>query len=550
MAVLTCTWETRGRVSHAAHPFRALACLLLAGLAVLGSACGTRGKDQASVIRRRLDGEPKTLNPILATTDQEQIVVALLSRNLLDYDEKLNLVPGLAEEVSDSPDHLIFTVRLQPDARWEDGNPVTSADVVFTLNVLMDPKTPALTRRPLFDGFAKAEPLDARTVRVTFRTASAGRRDAFVLPLLSAVAWKDGDVATHPRNRNPLANGPYRLGAWEAGHSLSLVRNTQFAGPAPPAEQVVFRVVPETAPAFAGLLSGDLDEMRVTFAQKRELDAKAGTPGAPRTVVFDELAYAYFGWNNRAPLFTDRRVRRALTMLVDRESIGRNLYGGLAKVSNGPLPPAHWAWDPSVTPWPYDPAQAERLLDEAGFRKGPDGIRHRGALRFAFTLSLGMGSDVQRQMVELAQQSFRKAGMDMKIQPLEWAAFSSKVDAGELEAWAAAWNLDPYPDLAALWHSSQIPPNGLNNCFYRNREVDERLDRLKTAFDRREATRLLAEVQHLIHEDEPVTFLNTPLTKWGVSGRIEGVRTSPIGLFLFWPGASSWRPGAGLRPIS
>ncbi len=525
----------------------ALTAALLAASAL---ACGTRGKDQASVIHRRLDGEPKTLNPILTTTDPEQVVVALLSRNLLDYDENLNLVPGLAEDVSVSADHLVFTIRLRPDARWEDGTPVTSADVVFTLNAIVDPKTPALARRPLFDGFVKAETVDSRTARVTFKAASAGRMDAFNLPLLSAAAWKDGEIATHPRNRNPLANGPYRLGSWEVGRAISLVRNTQYAGPPAPAEQVVFRVVPETAPAFAGLLSGDLDEMRVTFAQKKELDAKAPAPGVPRALAFDELAYAYFGWNNRSPLFSDRRVRRALTMLVDRESIDRNLYGGLAKVANGPLPPAHWAWNASIAPWPYDAAGAERLLDAAGFRKGQDGIRHKGPLRFAFTFSLGRGSDVQRQMVELAQQSFRRAGIEMRIQPLEWAAFVAKVDAGELEAWAAAFNLDPYPDLAVQWHSAQVPPNGLNNSFYRNPEVDALLERLRTAFDRDEARRLLGEVQRLVHEDEPVSFLNTPLTKWGVSGRIEGVRTSPMGLFLFWPGASAWRPGAGLRPIS
>lgn len=534
-------------VTHRRPRLRALVAGLLVASAL---GCGTRGKDQASVIRRRLDGEPKTLNPILTTTDAEQIVIALLSRNLLEYDEKLNLVAGLAEDVSSSADHLVFTVRLRPDARWEDGTPVTSADVVFTLNAILDPKVPALARRSFFEGLSKAEAVDARTARVTFRKASAGRRDAFNLPLLSASAWKDGDVATHPRNRNPLANGPYRLGAWDAGRSLSLVRNTQYAGTPAPAEQVVFRVVPETAPAFAGLLSGDLDEMRLTFAQKREVDAKAGTPGAPRAVTFDELSYSYFGWNNRSPLFSDRRVRRALTMLVDRESIGRNLYGGLAKLANGPLPPAHWAWNSSIAPWPYDPAQAGRLLDEAGFVKGADGVRHKGALKLAFTFSLGMGSDVQRQMVELAQQSWRKAGMDVKIQPLEWAAFIAKVDAGELEAWAAALNLDPYPDLGVSWHSAQVPPTGLNNSFYRNPEVDALLDRLRSAFDREDATRLLAEVQRLVHEDEPVSFLNTPLTKWGVSGRIEGVRTSPYGLFLFWPGASAWRPGAGSRPIS
>ncbi|MGE5717687.1 MAG: ABC transporter substrate-binding protein, partial [Acidobacteriota bacterium] len=315
--------------------------LALLAAAVLLASCGVRGKSQESVVRRRLDGEPKTLNPILTTTDSEQVVLALLERNLLDYDEKLNLVPGLAEEVAASPDHLTYTIRLQKDARWEDGTPVTSRDVVFTLTTLLDPKTPALTRRALFDGFVKAEAVDARTARVVFSTASAGRPDAFNLPLLSAVAWAGGDVATHPRNRSPVANGPYRLGSWEAGRTLTLVRNTQYFGEKAAPEQVIFRVVPETAPAFAALQSSELDEMRLTYAQKKELDARAGAAGAPRVVTFDELSYSYLGWNNRLPIFADRRARRALTMLVDRESIDRNLFGGLAKVANGPLPPAH-----------------------------------------------------------------------------------------------------------------------------------------------------------------------------------------------------------------
>jgi peptide/nickel transport system substrate-binding protein len=524
--------------------------LALLAAAILVTACGVRGKSQDSVVRRRLEGEPKTLNPILTTLDPEQIVVALLERNLLDYDENLNLVPGLAEDVSESPDHLVSTIRLRKDARWEDGTPVTSADVVFTLTTLLDPRTPALTRRALFDGFVKVEAVDARTARVVFKTAASGRRDAFNLPLLSAAAWAGGDVATHPRNRNPLANGPYRLGSWEAGRTLTLVRNTQYFGEKPAPEQVIFRVVPENAPAFAALEGGALDEMRLTFAQKKELDAKAGTPAAPRVVTFDELSYAYIGWNNRLPVFSDRRVRRALTMLVDRESIGRNLFGGLAKLANGPLPPAHWAWDASLAPWPFDPKAAESLLDEAGFRKGAEGMRRKGDLRLAFTLSLGMGSDVQRQIVELAQQSFHKAGIEMSIQQLEWAAFGAKMDAGEFEAWAAALNLDPNPDLAVSWHSAQVPPAGLNSAFYGNPEVDRLLDRLKTTFDRDETRALLVRVQSLIHEDEPVTFLNVPLIKWGVSSRLTNVKTSPIGLFMFWPGGAAWRTTATRGPIS
>ena len=100
------------------------------------------------------------------------------------------------------------------------------------------------------------------------------------------------------------------------------------------------------------------------------------------------------------------------------------------------------------------------------------------------------------------------------------------------------------------WHSAQVPPTGLNSYFYRNPEVDALLDRLKITFSREEARVLLSRVQRLIHEDEPVTFLNIPLTKWGVASRLTNVRTSPYGLFLFWPGAAGWRTSATTGPIS
>src|SRR6185369_8126814 len=120
-----------------------------------------------------------------------------------------------------------------------------------------------------------------------------------------------------------------------------------------------------------------LDETRVTFEMKKKLDA-AGASGPARPIVYDELQYSYIGWNDRLPLFSEPRVRRALTMLIDRESIRKNLYGGLAVVSNGPVPPGLWSYDADLKPWPYDPSAAERALDEAGFRRGADGVRVRG----------------------------------------------------------------------------------------------------------------------------------------------------------------------------
>ena len=528
------------------RPVRAgvLAAALAAGLL---AACGQKGKDAESVVTRRLEGEPKTLNPILATTDPENVVLALLTRNLLDYDAALNLVPGLAESVAVSDDHLAYTVTLREGARWEDGKPVTSEDVVYTLRTLADPKTPALTRKSFWEGLVRVDVVDARVSRAVFKAPYAGQIDAFNLPLLPAAAYRGTDVTTNPRNRNPLANGPYRLATWEAGR-LDLVRNTQYSGPRAGPERVVFRVVPESAPAYEALLAGELQEMRLTSEQKKRLDASQ-PPSAARAIVFDELMYTYIGWNNANPLFASPKVRRALTMLIDREAIARTLYGGLAKPAAGPVPPGLWTFDPDLKPWPFDPGAAAALLEAAGFRKGPDGVRARGRERLSFAILLGAGSDLQRQITEVVQQGYRQAGIEMHIRPLEWSAFASKVDSGEFEACILALNLDPNPDLYPNWHSSQKPPAGFNTVAYVSPRADALMDQLRTTFDREKARTLYSELQRVIHDDEPVSFLHVGSRRWGIDRRLEDVRTSPIGLFLFWPGGSAWRMGRGTGPV-
>jgi peptide/nickel transport system substrate-binding protein len=137
----------------------------------------------------------------------------------------------------------------------------------------------------------------------------------------------------------------------------------------------------------------------------------------------------------------------------------------------------------------------------------------------------------------------------MAVRPMEWAAFITKVNDGDFEACVLAMNLDPNPDLSPFWHSSQRAPKGWNTVGYSSAKADALMDRLRVTFDRDEARGLYAELQRIIHEDEPVTFLHTVSSRWGLSKRLENVRTSPVGLFVFWPGASGWRVGRGAAPL-
>ena len=433
------------------------------------------------MIHRRLDGEPKTLNPILATTDAEQIVVALLVAE----------PPRLRREAEPRPRPRRGGLRLagpprlhgppQAGRRWEDGTPVTSADVVFTLNAVMDPKTPALTRRALFEGFEKAEVVDARTARVTFRTASSGRLDAFNLSLLSAAAWKDGDLATHPRNRNPLANGPYRLGAWEAGRTIELVRNTQYVGERrePSASSSASFPRPRRpSPGFSRASS-----TRCASASSRRRDStRRRTPGAPRRSLRRARVHLP-RLEERLSALLGPAVRRALTMLIDRESIAATSTAASRSPRTGRFRPASGRSTRRSR-------RGRTIRDRprrCSTKPASGGDRTGSGARAASGSPSRSPRDRKRPAApdRRGRPAVVPEGRNRDDDPADRVGGVRREGGrGGVRGVGRALSLDPNPDLAVSWHSTQVPPTGLNNAFYRNPEVDTLIDRLRTTFDR------------------------------------------------------------------
>lgn len=333
---------------------------------------------------------------------------------------------------------------------------------------------------------------------MTFRKAYAAQRDAFNLPLLPARLYRGTDVATNPANRKPLATGPFRLASWEGG-TIRLVRNTQYFGEPPAFEQVVLRVVPESSSAFQGLVTGALDESRLNALQRTE----AAKDASLREVRYDEIAYTYLAWNNRLPQFTDARVRRALTMLISREAIAKSLYGGLARPANGPLPPGLWPHDPTLAPLPHDPGESRDAPRRGGVEEGEG--RGAGASRRSLLLHALLRQREQPPAPDHRAGAARLPGGRRRdgARAAGVGCFSQKSRQGDYEACSLSLNLDPNPDLRPNWHSSQVPPNGMNHSFYRNPRADALMDELAVTFDREKARTLYAEVQRIITKTSP-----------------------------------------------
>lgn len=490
---------------------------------------------------RRLEGEPATLNPLLQTDDSSSFVIADVARNLIDLDKNLQPVGGLCDRWEASPDGRTWTFHLRDGAAWEDGTPVTSRDALFTLEKATDPKVPAFLFSSGLEGFDGAEAVDDRTFRVRFRTPYAFRVYSFVMPLVCAARNARRDFLASPDDRAPFSNGPYRVARWRTSESIDLVRNPHYAGPRAPFDRVVFRILPDAAQAYRALERGEIDEMRLSTDQWRASASDPNFARCCRTTLFYDLSYFYIGYNNRSPLFSDAPTRRAMAMLLDRGRLVRDLFFGTARILSGPWAADSPAYDPSVAPYPFDPAAARALLAQAGWKDSDgDGVLERGGKRFEFDLLYGAGGASARQVCEVFKSDLEKAGIVCRPRAVEWAAFTKRMDAGDFEAVASVWSGDPNPDLYGYWASNQGPPNGLNNLSYANPEVDRLLNEVRAEPDAGRRKDLFHRIHRLIHDDAPATFVFQSAQKYALSRSIGGLVSTPVGLFHFWPDSTAW----------
>jgi peptide/nickel transport system substrate-binding protein len=500
-------------------------------------------------LRRRLAGEPATLNAVLQSSLPEQQVLQYLSRNLLDFDSHGRLVGGLAESFETSPDGREYRFTLRPEAVWEDGSPVTAADAVFTIHRIHDPKIPSPVFKQLFEDLASAEATGPRKFVARFREPYAYRAMSFVFPLLPERHYAGKNFLKAAENRKPLSNGPYRIVSWKTQESIELERNSRYWGARGHFDRVVFRILPEEPVAYNAVMGGDLDETQIDTEGKERFQSSGPAASCCRLVEYYNLDYNYIGLNNRSPFFSDARVRRALTMLLDRGKIVRAIFRGSARVISGPWAPDSPAYDPTVAPLPFDPAQAAALLEAAGWRDtNGNGTRDRDGKEFEFDLLVSAGTTTGREIDEMLSTELARVGIRARVRPLEWASFIERIDAGDFEAASLAWsasdaNPDPYP----FWHSSQWPPQGLNGGFYKNPEADRLMEEGRREADEKKRIAIYHQLHTIFRDDAPAIFVTNASQKYLFSRRIRGLVTSALGWQGFWPGPIGWwaSDGAG-----
>ncbi|NOY87711.1 MAG: peptide-binding protein [Deltaproteobacteria bacterium] len=481
---------------------------------------------------RRMPAEPATLNPVTATDVYEGTVNGYIYESLLKRDNRtLELVPLLAETWEASPDHLNYTFTLREGLRWGDGRPLTTDDVVFTFNVVRDPAVDAPHLRNYYRNLEKVRALDSRTVRFTFSKPYFKSLEMIGgMSIIPKHIFVKGDFNTNPHGRSPIGSGPYKFVKWDTGKEIVLSRNENYWGEKPHLKKIVFKIITDETVALQVLKRGEMDLMGLTPIQWTRQ-----TRGRKFTARFNKLqyylpGYSFIGWNLRRPFFSDKRVRRAMTMVLDRESILKNLRYGLGKIVTGNFFYESRDYDKNIKPWPHDPKRAAALMDEAGWTDSDgDGIRDKDGVPFRFEFTIVSGSQFAEQMATVLKEELTKVGVDMTIRPLEWALFTKVLDDRTFDAVIMGWSLPVEADPFQVWHSSQAE-RGSNFIGFVNKEADEIIEKARTTFDRSVRAGYYRRFHRILHEEQPYTFLFVNKSLVALDKRFKNVNVYPLGL--------------------
>jgi len=483
-------------------------------------------------------GDASTMLPALASDSSSRDIIGLVFNGLVKYDQDLNLVGDLAESWDISPDGLAITFHLRRGVKWHDGRPFTAQDVMFTYELMIDPKTPTAYAED-FKQVDKAEVIDDFTFRVTYPRAFAPALASWGFSIMPAHLLKGQDVTTTPLSRRPVGTGPYIFKEWQTGQKIVLEDNPEYFEGRPYISRYVYRIIPDLATMFLELKSGGIDRMVLTPIQYERQTHDQEFNKNFKKYRYLAFAYTYLGFNLLDPKFKDQRVRQAIAYALNKEEIIEGVLLGLGRPANGPYKPGHWAYNEKVKPYPYDPDQAKQLLAQAGWRDTDrDGFLDREGRPFEFTIITNQGNKQREMTALIIQQRLEQVGIKVKVRTIEWAAFLKEfIDKKNFEACILGWTIPMDPDLFDVWHSSKTRPGELNFVSYKNEEVDRLIDQGRYTFDQDKRKEAYRRIQELLHEDVPYVFLYVPDALPVVAARFHGIKPAPAGIsynFIKW----------------
>ncbi len=445
-----------------------------------------------------LSGDPKSFNPDAQVDDMGYPIFSLIFNKLVTLDVNYSVIPDLAYKWEVSPDGKVYTFYLYKNVTWHDGTPFTAEDVKWTLEAIKKYKGIAYGLIKAAN-IEKIECPDPYTVKIYLKEPFAAFLQflawygTFIMPKHIYEKYEDWMDPSNPYLNKPIGTGPFKFVEWVKGDHVTLVANENYFKGRPYLDKIVFRIIPDPTIALQALLKGEVDilYMRPPLAEVPKLQK---TPGV-RVVIRPIPSRYYIGFNLRKPLFQDIRVRRAIAMAINRTEIVEKAYQGYAFVAKGFYVPAiSWVFNPNVDVPPYDPEAAEKLLDEAGYKRGPDGIRFKIKITY-FTIY------PCEQVCVVIRENLKKIGIDVELEGLEIAAWEEKVvKRKEFDIALCDGFHGPDPDNIRIRYG---PGAYINFAGWNNSEAKTLLEEASKIVDPEKRREMYWKVQELMAEDLP-----------------------------------------------
>ena len=479
---------------------------------------------------------PATLNPSIESMLAKTYVLAFAQRPITAYDSSWQLIcllceqlptleNGLAkvEALAGGKKGIAATYTLRADARWADGKPVSTDDVVFSWEVGRHPQS-GVAAAELFRRITRIEVKDARTFtlhvdKLTFDYNAIN--DLRLLPAHMEKKRFDGAPAEY-RNRtaydqestNPgLDNGPYRITSVVQGSHVVLEPNAHWGGTKPAFKRIVIKAIENTASLEANLLSGGIDmiagELGLPLEQSLAFEKRHGARFS--VITKPSLTYEHLDLNLSSPLLSELKVRRALLLGLDRETISRQLFEGRQIVAESLVPPLDWVYAADLPKVVFDPARAGQLLDEAGWKPGPGGIRvNAKGDRLALELVTTAGNRSRELVAQVMQSQWKKIGVELRLktEPPR-VLFGDTVTKRKFPHMALfAWYSAPESVPRSSLHSSMVPSaannwSGQNYTGYASPAMDKLIDAVEVELDKDKRKAIWREIQTLYAADLP-----------------------------------------------
>jgi peptide/nickel transport system substrate-binding protein len=514
--------------------------------------------------------DPEQLNPLTSNDAGASSLLGNIFESLLRRDPRtLELRPHLAIARPEiSADKLEYTFKIRQDAHFQDGQPLTAEDVLFSLKAIKCPLVNAPFQRVYYESIDDARLLDPSTIRFRAKEPYFLNENVLggidVLPrhyydpenLLQEVTVAElaGDYAKHEEHvrkfaqhfnqsysRNPMGSGPYKFKSWSTGQEVVLERDPQYWGTGKEGIDQVYvdarksRVINNMDAALVNLKAGNLDTMGLQPLQHLRQTSGGRFEKEYAKYIYSTPSYSYIGWNNAHPIFQDMRVRQAMTYFTNREQMVKTILFDLGQVVDSPIYRFRPEYDETLFSYPYDPQKALALLGEAGWKDTDgDGILDKEIdgqrMPFRFEIKFNSGNDIRKSVGLALQDELRKHGIDANVRALDWTIFLDEVRNHKFDAVILGWAMSVNePDAYQVWHSSQAENRSSNMISYKNPRVDAILEEYRRTFDANKRIEQYREFQRILNVEQPYTFLFMQKAVTAVSRRFQGVEVLASG---------------------